>query len=249
MKDQYFGDINDYLKYGLLREIARQAGLQVALCWLLTPNDGGSDGRRTTYLEQAARYRDFDPELFDVLGAAVVAKRRAIKEAERLGLIPGAWYYDRPLEDDVATRKAYFDGFVQAAPAEALIFFDPDNGLEVASVATRSRRSLKHLYFDEVAEAAVHGTAVVLYQHFPRFCDRPSYLSAQAQRIQTRVSGDCVAAVATSSVAFFLIAQGDVAAGLTDSAKTVAERWEKTVKRGGGPACTFTRFKALVAVH
>ena len=33
MKDQYFGDINDYRKYGLLRPIIASSG------WMLTPDD------------------------------------------------------------------------------------------------------------------------------------------------------------------------------------------------------------------
>jgi hypothetical protein len=43
MKDQYFGDVNDYLKYGLLRCFA-EAGWRVGVCWMLTPDDGGRDG-------------------------------------------------------------------------------------------------------------------------------------------------------------------------------------------------------------
>ena len=40
MKNQYFGDINDYRKYGLLRLIAKKTGLKIGICWMLTPDDG-----------------------------------------------------------------------------------------------------------------------------------------------------------------------------------------------------------------
>jgi hypothetical protein len=43
MKNQYFGDINDYRKYGLLRAFA-EAHLSVGVCWLLTADDAGGDG-------------------------------------------------------------------------------------------------------------------------------------------------------------------------------------------------------------
>jgi hypothetical protein len=33
MKNRYFGDISDYLKYGLLRTIGRASGLRLAVCW------------------------------------------------------------------------------------------------------------------------------------------------------------------------------------------------------------------------
>ena len=36
MKDQYFGDINDYRKYGLLRVITASSGLQLLVAWMLS---------------------------------------------------------------------------------------------------------------------------------------------------------------------------------------------------------------------
>jgi hypothetical protein len=50
MKNQYFGDINDYRKYGLLRRL--QAGLSLCVCWTLTDDDGSSDGRFLEYLNR-----------------------------------------------------------------------------------------------------------------------------------------------------------------------------------------------------
>lgn len=50
MKNQYFGDINDYHKYGLLRLLGGGGELATAVCWMLTPDDGRSDGGHTGYL-------------------------------------------------------------------------------------------------------------------------------------------------------------------------------------------------------
>ena len=46
MKDQYFGDVNDFRKYGLLRLLTLQDGLRLGVCWMLTAPDGRPDGRR-----------------------------------------------------------------------------------------------------------------------------------------------------------------------------------------------------------
>jgi hypothetical protein len=46
VKDQYFGDVNDYLKYGILRELAKSAGT-LHVVWRLTPSDGSTDGKFT----------------------------------------------------------------------------------------------------------------------------------------------------------------------------------------------------------
>ena len=45
MKDQYFGDINDYRNFGLLRAILRASQLRLLIAWMLTPNDGSTDGK------------------------------------------------------------------------------------------------------------------------------------------------------------------------------------------------------------
>ena len=67
MKNQYFGDINDFRKYGLLRTIQRESGLGIGVCWFLTADDGGVDGRLMKYLNQPSRWRHYDSELYDKL--------------------------------------------------------------------------------------------------------------------------------------------------------------------------------------
>jgi len=71
VKHQYFGDINDYRKYGLLRLLAKESGLRLGICWMLTPDDGRTDGGKISYLADPERWRNLDPELFDRLGAAL----------------------------------------------------------------------------------------------------------------------------------------------------------------------------------
>ncbi|HUW95833.1 MAG TPA: hypothetical protein VMW58_08590 [Anaerolineae bacterium] len=38
MKNQYFGDINDYRKYGLLRILTNLGEIKTAVCWVRTPD-------------------------------------------------------------------------------------------------------------------------------------------------------------------------------------------------------------------
>ena len=52
MKDQYFGDINDYRKYGLLRAIIRAGRLRILVAWMLTVDDGSTDGKYTLLICQ-----------------------------------------------------------------------------------------------------------------------------------------------------------------------------------------------------
>jgi hypothetical protein len=46
VKNQYFGDISDYRKYDLLRALAVVGGLKIGVAWMLTPEDGRTDGGR-----------------------------------------------------------------------------------------------------------------------------------------------------------------------------------------------------------
>ena len=65
MKNQYFGDVGDYGKYGLLRFLSKQ-GITVAVNWYLTADDQSNDGNIRGYLKKG-KNRIYDPELFDVL--------------------------------------------------------------------------------------------------------------------------------------------------------------------------------------
>ena len=59
MKVQYFGDVNDYRKYALLRLIAN-TGLKIGVNWLLTPDDGRTDGNKRGYLAQREAWRHYE---------------------------------------------------------------------------------------------------------------------------------------------------------------------------------------------
>ena len=50
MKNQYFGDINDYRKYGLLRTLQSTGSGRLLVAWMLTPDDGSRDGGFRSYL-------------------------------------------------------------------------------------------------------------------------------------------------------------------------------------------------------
>ena len=67
MKNQYFGDEFDYIKYALLRRLSLCGETATAVCWMMTPDDDGQDGRLTNYIEEHTKWRKLDPTLFDRL--------------------------------------------------------------------------------------------------------------------------------------------------------------------------------------
>ena len=205
MKNQYFGDENDYKKYGLLRTLTGRGELPTALCWMLTPDDRGPDGRFTTYLRQPETWRHYDPDLYDHLWQAVVAQeRRDVRCAAQEDLLPGVRFYDRLLPDDAAGRADYWSDFWKVAQGCSLVFFDPDNGLEVKSKPYGRAGSSKYLYWQELTRTTSRGYSALVYQHFRR-TERDGFIAQMAQEMHERTKVKVVYSFRTNRVVFFLL--------------------------------------------
>ena len=123
MKNQYFGDINDYRKYGLLRMLTTADRISTGVCWMLTPSDGRTDGQLLTYLEQSVRYRNFDPYLFDYLFRCVkVEGERDVRCVESADVLPETVFYSRFLNDSVNERRLYFGEMLESFREVDLVF-------------------------------------------------------------------------------------------------------------------------------
>jgi len=225
MKDQYFCDLNDYRKYGLLRALADAGSLKIGVCWMRTAPDGRPDGSRTAYLGQPDKFRACDPELFDKLQGIVKGRKaRRLGEAERGGLVPAARYYAEPLTDSGVAREAWWKGMLHQFRKTDLIFFDPDNGLEVKSKPWGCKGSSKYLYWHEAQVAFWQGHSLLLYQHFPRV-QRRRYTAQRVRTAKAKLGAVRVAAFVTSSVLFLLIIQLRHACALHQRAATVPRAW------------------------
>ena len=55
---------------------------------------------------------------------------------------------------------------------KALVFVDPDNGLQVKSASRHSTKGTKYVYYDELHDYLSQGQGVVIYQHLPMFLPR-----------------------------------------------------------------------------
>jgi hypothetical protein len=231
MKEQYVGDISDYRKYALLRSLSAAGLNRVGVCWMLTPSDGSSDGNKLAYLAQPERYQSFDLELYDLL-ARVAAEpgRRRLLSIEKSGIIPNASYFNEILPDDQLSRVAFMERCAGALAHADLIFFDPDNGLEV-SLAKGRRNSSKYLYLDEVAAFHRSGKSLLIYQHFPRV-ERTAFLSLCADRLRTAASGCAVWTFTTAHVAFFLLVHRESPARIAIAAVEACGRFDPSFIRG-----------------
>ncbi len=206
MKNQYFGDVNDYRKYGLVRALTGQGKLSSMVCWMLTEDNDRPDGGKLDYLLKPDTWRGYDEELFDSLHEAVVVKReRRVRIAKGKDIIPGAIYYETFLTDDKIERTEYFAQFLQEAHGKDFYFFDPDNGMEVPSVPIGMKNSSKYLYWQELNGIHEKGASVLIYQHFPRE-NRDAFIGRLVAEFQKKTAYEEIISFRTPHVVFFLLA-------------------------------------------
>lgn len=222
MKDQYVGDVNDYLKYALLRSL-RSNGELVTIVWMLTPEDSRADGRRLGYLNQPTSFRSIDPPLFDILLDLVQGGVRSVEAIKAGGILPNAKFFDHVLTDNLRERSSYMTRALAPAGDSQLMFFDPDNGLDVPSVPKGRRNSSKYVYRDEVASAYERGASVVIYQHFPRR-QRLPFLRGLADELLVHTNCRVVQALSTPHVAYLVLPRLDEERILRSCMENLAHR-------------------------
>lgn len=204
MKDQYFGDVNDFRKYSLLWYLSGCGAMRTGICWMLTAPDGRSDGCMLGYLSQPNDFRPLAPQVFDVLHQAVmVDKDRRVARLEETAALPNVVYHSPYLPDNKDGRFAYFQGAAASLRSADWIFFDPDNGLEVPSIALGRKGSSKFLYWHEVENTYRSGRSVLIYQHFPRK-PRGPYIERLALALSERTRSPAVLSFRTNRVVFLL---------------------------------------------
>jgi hypothetical protein len=224
MKNQYFGDVNDFRKYGLLRALAG-AGLSIGVCWLLTDDDGGGDGELRKYLTNPSRWRSYDAELYDSLRRLQQpGVPRSVTYTDKWGLVQGATYFNEVLTDDSDQRSAYFNAALRALRGCDVLFFDPDNGIEVVSTSRGKRGSAKYIYWSELREAYGNGHSLLVYQHFPRVV-RTRFVPFLTDCLRDELSAPRVTGFATPHVAFFLVHQAGHSEAIKKATEAVQSRW------------------------
>ena len=230
MKNQYFGDINDYKKYSLLRLLSGQGQIETAVCWVLTEDDDRADGRRIRYLERPDTWRSYDPIVYEHLRESVLRKGiRNVNSIERANILHNCRFYKEYIHDDIDLRDEFFNKFFKFARGAGLVFFDPDNGLEVKSVPRGRKSSSKYVYWDEVKASYLAGHSLMIYQHFPRRPRQP-FLQNLVRRFRDFVTARQVFSYCTFHVAFLLIPQPRHEDMFLENTDKVTEIWGEIIK-------------------
>lgn len=204
MKNQYIGDINDYRKYTLLQRLCEHTDLQLGICWMMTADDGGSDGNKRQYLSQPQRWRHFNPALYDELNTLLSSDHSpTIEQIEALSSLQSFAYFNAIVTDSLTERKTYMAQALQGLSDCDIVFFDPDNGLNV-SIKKGNKNSSKYLYRDEAQAFYGSGKSLLIYQHYPRI-SRPLFEQSIASELQDLCPASTIHIIASHHVAFFLV--------------------------------------------
>lgn len=223
MKNQYFGDQTDYIKFGILRTIARSSE-QLAIHWTLTDDDGSSDGAHIKYLNAATMWRHYEPEIFDAIHDRVRNGDRRLKIVEELSFIPGAVQsFDKWLACPKA-RIDSIDALLDRISGKSVVFLDPDNGLETSSTKSGSVGASKYVFLKELQKIWELGHSIIVYQHYPRV-QRVPYVRSQLDRLHRQLQGMNGAALLTNRVAFLACIQDAHRKSIATAFETIVQRW------------------------
>lgn len=166
MKNQYFGDINDFRKYIIIKGLA-EAGMEpISIIWMLTEDiENNKDGRKIKFIE-ADKYKNIDSELYSILTKNI--SNRNVSVIENSNYFKNVTYFNELVPCKEILRREWFERVKKNVQNSKLVFFDPDNGIEIKSIRKNSSHSVKYIYWSEIEELLNDNISILIYQHFSR---------------------------------------------------------------------------------
>lgn len=201
MKNQYFGDFGDYQKFSLLKTLRDVGNFKITVHWMKTQDDGGTDGKHVSYLSDSLTWGSFDKEIFDFIKGYIDQKKRDLALYEESAHAIGIRFVNDHIEDS-QRRFDLLDG-IRSDKKSSLIFFDPDNGIEVKSTTAKTLN--KYVLWSDIKIAFNSGKSVLVYQHFSRK-NRNAFIEDKLQEFEKHFNADVFVIKVKYSV-YFLLAQ------------------------------------------
>ena len=223
MKNQYFGDFGDYQKFSLLKVLRDVGGFKITTHWMKTIDDGGADGRHIDYLNKPQTWRSFDKNIFDFIKKHVDNKTRDLALYEQSDYARGMKFVNDHIEN--SKRRLELLDVIRNDKKSDLIFFDPDNGIEVKS--TKHNNVHKYVLWSDIETTFNSGKSVLIYQHFPRK-NRDVFIKERLGAIRKRFSVDIFAIKVKHSV-YFLLAQKSHASNIRESFASYSNIWKSLI--------------------
>ncbi len=169
-------------------------GFRLGVAWWLYPDEShNGNGRHTGYLQEPARWRSLDPQLYDALAGIIGRSERLVTHLHDPALLPGATFFDEVIPcpprfiDRPASRSAWFDRLQDALIECDLTFLDPDNGLEPSRFSPATKSAGKSVSLAELHQLVRPGRTLIVYHHQTR---RKGGHPEEIRSWQQRLAGD-----------------------------------------------------------
>ncbi len=175
--------------------------------WMLTPDDSTRDGNFRTYLDNPRKYESFDSVLFGLLRDRITSTTPSVALIEKIGVLKSASFHYDQVPDKQVAREEWREQMLVKARERDLVFFDPDNGIEVKSRPVGRKGSSKYVFWEEIEGVWSGGSSVLLYQHLSRV--KREVLAQRLKEEFIRRTGASQVAVFSSPNVLFLFSTQD----------------------------------------
>jgi hypothetical protein len=195
MQHRYVGDVGDFGKYALLRALCQpEPAINLAVIWCLFPDESGNnDGRHVSYLRDQG-FAQLDASLHAALADIVTRSRRNIAAIGDSGCLPTSTVFCAdPISaldaahagsaERLRYRGEWLETCLRRTTTCQLVFFDPDNGLEIASIPKYHPKAGKYIYWDELAQFWRRGNTLLIYHHVNRTITAAKQVTGLTERI------------------------------------------------------------------
>jgi hypothetical protein len=266
MQDRYVGDVGDFGKYALLRRLCglpEERPVSLGMVWCLFPDEThNADGRHISYLG-APEFRNLDVQLITALRTIVETGRRCISSVLAAGVLPpGTVSCDLPVlttaarqlsrDDRLRYRAAWLARCLDLTADCDLVFFDPDNGMAVASVPKHHPKAGKYIYWNELAPFWQRGNALLIYHHLNRTVSAARQVEGLMRRFAAEFDDASIIPLVFrrgSSRVFWLVHIGD-SLGLeleNRAADLLSSGWSRHFRPLGWPVNDQARARTLAS--
>ena len=213
MKNQHFGDRNDFFKYDLSLSLIEQIDELRGFTFvpMLTPDVGSGDGTPTHY----AVLGSHRPALYQYLKTCVAdpARRRVASLKHFMSRHEPKVRYREHGETAYltdGTRAAYFGGIPQLQMKASVILVDPDNGFEVKSTSRATEH--KYLRYSELADlyrAMGRNSVLLASQHWPGIARQQAFDHAAFEIAERLPDAQRTVCISSGAIGLFAIAKND----------------------------------------
>lgn len=213
MKNQYFGDIRDLFKYDLIGWLMREIGSLENLTFIpmLTKYDPkGKDGNKRDFNKARSGHRPGteNERLVEFLQEykKTPADRRDLRQIRAyltkvfIHKVQGDEYFTK------STRDEYFRRIPEDRLHKALVFVDPDIGLEPEK-SKPTEKHLKYLEVEDLYRRMDEDSILMIYQHFPRQ-PHGKYLCTRSNELKEKM-GNLPMYISDGEIIFFFLTKDD----------------------------------------